>query len=115
MKRKFVNAILFGALIAASTSVVQSCKDYDDDIDNLQTEITTSAEDLTSLIDEKVANVQKEITSLESQIPALEEAYKAADAALNTAIENATNDAKDMLTFRQQRLRLQLLQLHRMR
>lgn len=94
MKRKFVNAILFGALIAASTSVVQSCKDYDDDIDNLQTEITTSAEDLTSLIDEKVANVQKEITSLESQIPALEEAYKAADAALNTAIENATNDAK---------------------
>ncbi len=94
MKRKFVNAILFGALIAASTSVVQSCKDYDDDIDGLQTEITTSAEDLTSLIDEKVANVQKEITSLESQIPALEEAYKAADAALNTAIENASNDAK---------------------
>ena len=43
MKRKFVNAILFGALIAASTSVVQSCKDYDDDISDLQSQITNNA------------------------------------------------------------------------
>lgn len=32
MKRKFISVALFGALLAASTSVTTSCKDYDDDI-----------------------------------------------------------------------------------
>ena len=36
MNKKFLSAILFGALMVTSTGTFVSCKDYDDDIDNLQ-------------------------------------------------------------------------------
>jgi len=36
MKRKFISAILFGALLVAPASVFVSCSDYDDDIKSLQ-------------------------------------------------------------------------------
>ena len=49
MKRKFISVALFGALLAASTSVTTSCKDYDDDIDNLQTQIDANAAGLAEL------------------------------------------------------------------
>ena len=35
MNKKFLSAILFGALMVSSTGTFVSCKDYDDDIDNL--------------------------------------------------------------------------------
>ena len=34
MNKKFLNAVLFGALIASSAGTFTSCKDYDDDIRN---------------------------------------------------------------------------------
>ena len=39
MKRKYFSALLMGALTIASVSTFTSCKDYDDDIDNLQNQI----------------------------------------------------------------------------
>ena len=36
MKRKYLSALLMGTLVVASTSTFTSCKDYDDDISNLQ-------------------------------------------------------------------------------
>ena len=39
MKRKLFSALLFGAFLTASTSTFVSCKDYDDDIQNLQAQI----------------------------------------------------------------------------
>ena len=39
MNKKFLSAILFGALMVTSTGTFVSCKDYDDEIDNLQTQI----------------------------------------------------------------------------
>ena len=33
MNKKFLSAILFGALMVSSTGTSVSCKDYDDDID----------------------------------------------------------------------------------
>ena len=39
MKRKYFSALLMGALTVASVSTFTSCKDYDDDIQNLQTQI----------------------------------------------------------------------------
>ena len=39
MKRKYFSALLMGALTIAATSTVTSCKDYDDDIQNLQQQI----------------------------------------------------------------------------
>ena len=35
MNKKFLSAILFGALMVSSTGTFVSCKDYDDDIDQI--------------------------------------------------------------------------------
>ena len=48
MNKKFLSAILFGALMVTSTGTFVSCKDYDDEIDNLQEQIDKKA-DLTEL------------------------------------------------------------------
>ena len=42
MNKKFLSAILFGALMVTSTGTFVSCKDYDDDIENLQGQITAN-------------------------------------------------------------------------
>ena len=42
MNKKFLNAVLFGALIAAAAGTFTSCKDYDDDIKRLQEQIDKS-------------------------------------------------------------------------
>ena len=39
MNKKFLSAILFGALMITSTGTFVSCKDYDDDIDQINTEL----------------------------------------------------------------------------
>ena len=39
MRKKYLSALLFGALLFASAGTFTSCKDYDDDINNLQTQI----------------------------------------------------------------------------
>ena len=36
MKKKYLSALLFGALLFASAGTFTSCKDYDDDINNFQ-------------------------------------------------------------------------------
>ena len=49
MRKKYLSALLFGALLFASTGTFTSCKDYDDDINNLQTQIDQVASDLNDL------------------------------------------------------------------
>lgn len=39
MNKKFLSAVLFGALMVTSTGTFVSCKDYDDDIDRIDTEL----------------------------------------------------------------------------
>ena len=53
MNKKFLSAILFGALMVTSTGTFVSCKDYDDDIDSLWDAVggKASADDLKSQID----------------------------------------------------------------
>uniref|UniRef100_UPI003FF04169 hypothetical protein n=1 Tax=Prevotella sp. TaxID=59823 RepID=UPI003FF04169 len=53
MKRKYFSALLMGALTVASVSTFTSCKDYDDDIQNLQTQIDankSAIEEISKLI-----------------------------------------------------------------
>ena len=53
MNKKFLSAVLFGALMVASTGTFVSCKDYDDDIENLQGQIDKNAkaiEEINALI-----------------------------------------------------------------
>lgn len=78
MKRKYFSALLMGALTIASVSTFTSCKDYDDDIDNLQSQI------------DKVG-LQSDIDALKTQ---LQDAASTASAAKTTA-ESALAKAND--------------------
>ena len=49
MRKKYLSALLFGALLVTSAGTFTSCKDYDDDINNLQEQINKVASDLESL------------------------------------------------------------------
>ena len=95
MKRKFISVALFGALLAASTSVTTSCKDYDDDISGLQGQITANATNLDELVNEKVNNLTQEINSLKAQEAALETALATAKTELTATIAEAEQGAKD--------------------
>lgn len=83
MKRKFLSFLMLGALVIASTSLT-SCKDYDDDIQNLQNQITTN---LKALEDAK-ADLQGKISALQGRI----EDAEAQIAANKTAIDGLRTD-----------------------
>ena len=51
MNKKYLSVILFGALMLGTTGTFTSCKDYDDDITNLQTQITANADAIKKLQD----------------------------------------------------------------
>ena len=90
MNKKFLSAILFGALMVTSTGTFVSCKDYDDDIDNLQTQIDKLAtkEDMTS----QIASLQSALSSAAAEAAAAK--TTAADAlAKATASEKAAAQA----------------------
>ena len=53
MNKKFLSAILFGALMVSSTGTFVSCKDYDDDIDEINNKLNT--------LETTVAELQKKI------------------------------------------------------
>jgi hypothetical protein len=78
MNKKFLSAILFGALMVTSTGTFVSCKDYDDDIEDLQAQIDKKA---------SIEELQSKLTALTTD---LEAAKKAAEDA-----KQAAEDAKD--------------------
>ena len=49
MNKKFLSAILFGALMVTSTGTFVSCKDYDDDIDAIHKELTDIKSQISAL------------------------------------------------------------------
>ena len=81
MKKRFFSSMFFAACFCASMSMFVSCKDYDDDINNLQEQITTNASTLDEMVKEKINNLTIEI-----------EALKAQDATLETALANAKSE-----------------------
>ena len=106
MKRKFVKVMFFGAL-ALSTVTYVGCKDYDDDIDNLQTQIDAnkaSIADLQKFVNEgliaQIAEVRADIQLLkddeEQAVKDKEEAEKRAEKA-----------EKDLHSLEERRERLQ--------
>ena len=83
MRKKVFSALLFGTLAVVSTGSLVSCKDYDDDITNLQEKVDASGVD-----------VKSEISRLEGLLDNCKSASEKADQELNEAIKAATNDAK---------------------
>lgn len=104
MKRKFISAMLFGALLVAPATTFVGCADYDDDIENLQGQITNNATTLDQLTKEKIQNVETEIESLKAANKQLQEALDKAksegtdaDAATLAAAQKLVEDAQAQL------------------
>ena len=55
MNKKFLSAILFGALMITSTGTFVSCKDYDDDIDQINQELAD--------LESQIAALQNKVNS----------------------------------------------------
>ncbi|MCI7496253.1 MAG: hypothetical protein MSA80_02570, partial [Prevotella sp.] len=89
MRKKIISALLLGLFTVASTSTFVSCKDYDDDISDLQGQVTSQNSALEAL-KTKVATAETAITSLESAQRTLEGKVDANA----TAATNAINAAK---------------------
>ena len=70
MKRKYLSALLMGVLTLSSVSTFTSCKDYDDDISNLQGQIDKLA--TADQLSQKVAELQALISSNKSDISSLQ-------------------------------------------
>ena len=80
MKKKIFSALLMGVFTLASMSMFVSCKDYDDDINNLDAE-------------------QQELLT---RLQALEKSVSDNQASVTTQIEAVTKTANDALTAAQQ-------------
>lgn len=64
MNKKFINGLLLATLMVGSAGSFTSCKDYDDDIDNLQNQIDGIIKDVTELQDKiKNGDVITNVTS----------------------------------------------------
>ena len=94
MKRKYLSALLMRTLTVASMSTFTSCKDYDDDISNLQEQIDKLA--TADQLSQKVSELQALISSNQTGISSLETKLAEVKA---TADSKATLDqVKDILT-----------------
>ena len=102
MNKKYLSALLFGALTLASTGTFTSCKDYDDDIEELQGQIDKLAtkEDLSSQLGTLQAALDaagKDAKDAIAKATAAETAAKTAGdaaAAAKAAAEKSAAEAK---------------------
>ena len=62
MRKKYLSALLFGALLFASAGTFTSCKDYDDDIKDLQGQINSNKDAIAAL--QKLVGEGKWVTSV---------------------------------------------------
>ena len=86
MKRKFFGMLLMGAMAIASVGMFTSCKDYDDDINNLQKQIDgITAQNLQS----QLTTLQGALTTVQGSATAANDAAKAAKSAADAAAEAA--------------------------
>ena len=111
MKRKFVKVMFLGALTLAVSTTITSCKDYDDDVKNLQEQIDkinssspVSIEDMKTAIaaakTELTAEINKLSTALENKeasIETLKGEIETLKGKLNAAQGDAT-EAKNLAT-----------------
>ncbi len=91
MKRKFVSAMLFGAMLIAPAITFVGCSDYDDDISGLN----TSTSELKTQLDNQVTALNDLKTNLESEISKAKTEAEAASTKAQKAAEDAKSAADD--------------------
>ena len=91
MRKKYLSALLFGALLFASAGTFQSCKDYDDDIKNLEEQLNQKAslEDLNDKVKQLNTAVSEAKTTAQE---ALDKAKEALDKANQGGTEGVSED-----------------------
>src|SRR5574344_1207183 len=82
MNKKLISALFVGALLLGSTSALTSCKDYDDDINDLQAQIDKAA-------------LASDVAALKTQLSAAQATASAAKSTADQALASAkaANDA----------------------
>ena len=103
MNKKFLSAILFGALMVTSTGTFVSCKDYDDDITNLQEQIDKLAtkEDMTS----QIASLQSALSSAAAEAAAAKTSAADALAKATAAEKSAAQAALDAAAAKEEAIK----------
>lgn len=109
MKKKFVKAMLLGAMVFAVGTAVTSCKDYDDDINSLQEQIASinkigadvTTADMNAAINSAVSGLQSKLDDLAGKVASAKdvEALQTAVKELKVAVaKGATKDELSQLT-----------------
>ncbi len=95
MRKKYLSALLFGALLFASAGTFTSCKDYDDDINNLQSQIDKLAtkEDMEAKLSQMETAINDAKATAEEALKAAQEAGSADEIAKLEARIKALEDA----------------------
>ena len=96
MRKKYLSALLFGALLFASAGTFTSCKDYDDDIKNLQEQVDGLAtkDDMEAKLSQMETAVNDAKATAEE---ALEKANAAGDADKIAELETRIADLEKVL------------------
>ena len=109
MKRKFFSSLLMMVFAVASVGMFVSCKDYDDDIQKVNTDVSNLAGDLQTV----KADLEQQLTDAKSgydtQISQINEALKDNDAdkdALNAKIDELTVDYQAQIAALQSQINL---------
>ncbi len=91
MNKKFLSAILFGAMLVTAIGTFVSCKDYDDDIENLQSQIDNLSSSSSSL-SSSLSSVQ---STLESQLSSAQSTLQSQISSVQSALQSAIADKAD--------------------
>lgn len=96
MRKKIISALLLGLFTVASTSTFVSCKDYDDDISDIQGQVTSQNSALEAL-KTKVATAETAITNLQTAQTELAGKVDANAIAANNAITAAKTELQSAI------------------
>lgn len=96
MRKKIISALLLGLFTVASTSTFVSCKDYDDDISNLQDQVTGQSSALEAL-KTKLTAAETAVTNLQTAQTELAGKVDANAIAANNAITAAKTELKSAI------------------
>ena len=97
MKKKIFSSLLMGAFLFASTSMITSCKDYDDDINDLKALVNQNASDLQKAqadLDGKITSLKTDLSKVQGDLENLktEAAKHATKDELKAAIDQEIKD-----------------------
>ena len=97
MRKKYLSALLFGALLFASAGTFTSCKDYDDDINNLQTQVTDVKNAVAEL--QKLIGDGKFVTNVVAENNGLKITWNDGQSTIIENVINGEAQKGDVITF----------------